>query len=144
MTDTFTDEVDDTAPNPATSDPTPPITTVPDPTSSAFWTSPSSYITLSTVILPIITMIWHKDTSAAAKAIAEAAPLLAAVALLVMRGLHKRAVIAANATVQTEKVRAAADAAAHRRQLSHEKQLRALEMASPAEKKQFVAAHLAA
>lgn len=138
-----TTEVDGPVTTPE-SDPTPPVETTPDPTSSAFWTSPSSYITVATYVLPILSTILHKDFSQYAQAISQLAPLVATAVLLVMRGQHKKAVIAANAAVQVAKVHAVADAAAHRRQLKHDAKMKALDLASVAEKKAFVSTQLAA
>ena len=125
-------------------DPTPPVETTPDPTSSAFWTSPSSYLTLSTYLLPVLSLLFHKDFSQYAQAISQLAPLVATAVLLIMRGQHKKAVIAANAQVQVAQVQAVADAVAHRRQLVHDAKMQALQLASAAEKKAFVTAQLAA
>lgn len=134
----------ETDPTTATSDPMPPVTTTPDPTSSAFWTSPSSYVTVATYLLPILSTLFHKDFSSYAQAISQLAPLVATAVLLVMRGQHKKAVIAANAAVQVAKVHVLADAAAHRRQLAQEAKLKAVDMATAVEKRAFVAKHLAA
>ena len=82
--------------NPSTSPVTPSPAPAGDFTSSSFWTSPSSYITIATYLLPILTGIFHKDFSQYAQAVSQLAPLVATAVLLIMRGLHKNTVVTSN------------------------------------------------
>ena len=82
--------------DPGTSPVMPAPTPVGDFGSSAFWTSPSSYITIATFLLPVLATVFHKDFTQYAQAISQLAPLVATAVLLVMRGSHKRAVLVAN------------------------------------------------
>lgn len=95
--------------NPSTSPVTPSPAPAGDFTSSSFWTSPSSYITIATYLLPILTGIFHKDFSKYAQAVAELAPLVATAVLLIMRGLHKRTVIMSNTTLALQRTQFAFD-----------------------------------
>lgn len=67
-----------------------------DFTTGSFWASPSTWITITTYLLPILTAVFHRDFSAQAKAIAQIAPMIATGVLLLARNLHKREVIRAN------------------------------------------------
>lgn len=95
--------------NPSTSPVTPSPTPAGDFTSSSFWTSPSSYITIATYLLPILTGVFHKDFNQYAQAVAELAPLVATAVLLIMRGLHKRTVITSNMTLALQRTQYAFD-----------------------------------
>ena len=89
--------------NPSTSPVTPSPAPAGDFTSSSFWTSPSSYITIATYLLPILTGIFHKDFSQYAQAVSQLAPVIATAVLLIMRGLHKRTVITSNTTLALQR-----------------------------------------
>lgn len=65
-------------------------------TVSPIWTSPSTYIAISSYILPVLALVFHRDFSAQAKVLVDAAPGVATVVLLIMRQLHRTAVIKAN------------------------------------------------
>ena len=95
--------------DPSTSPVAPSSAPAGDFTSSSFWTSPSSYITIATYLLPILTGVFHRDFSQYAQAIAQLAPLVATAVLLVMRGLHKRTVITANASLALQRTQHAFD-----------------------------------
>lgn len=75
-----------------------------DFTTGAFWESPSTYLALSSYLLPLLSLIFHKDFSVAAKAISEFAPIFATGVLMLMRNLHKREVIKANAQLALQRL----------------------------------------
>ena len=95
--------------NPSTSPVTPSPAPAGDFTSSSFWTSPSSYITIATYLLPILTGIFHKDFSQYAQAVSQLAPLVATAVLLIMRGLHKDTVVTSNMTLALQRTQHAFD-----------------------------------
>lgn len=114
MTSPDITETDDTAPvdsnaplseaDPGTS----PVVPAPAPPgdfgTSSVWTSPSTYITAISYLLPILSTIFHKDFTQYAQAISQAAPIVATAILLVARNLHKREVIRANAQLAVERL----------------------------------------
>lgn len=67
-----------------------------DFTTSTFFTSPSTYLTLVTYLLPLLNLIFGEDVSAPAEAVANAAPIIATAVLLVMRNRAKVVVTEAN------------------------------------------------
>ncbi len=87
---------------------------------NSIWTSPSLYLTLATYLLPLLTMIFHRDVSAVVQAIAQAAPGIATVALLIARVLHKNTIIKANAGLAAERMRVTASLQSQHLAMQHE------------------------
>lgn len=74
----------------------------PDPgafTASSFFTSPSTYLTLVTYLLPILNMVFGQDVSETAQAFANASPIIATGILLVARNRQQIARVHANTTL---------------------------------------------
>lgn len=63
---------------------------------STFWTSPSTYLTLVTYLLPLLNIAFGRDVSALAEAVANMAPIVATGILLVMRNIAQGRVTQAN------------------------------------------------
>lgn len=78
----------------------PPVTPpAPDPgafTANSFFTSPSTYLTLVTYLLPILNMVFGQDVSEVAQAFANAAPVVATGILLVARNRQQISRVQAN------------------------------------------------
>lgn len=65
-------------------------------TANSFFTSPSTYLTLITYLLPILNMVFGQDVSEVAQAFANAAPIIATGILLVARNRQQIALVQAN------------------------------------------------
>ena len=87
-----------------TSDPsvqplTPPSDPPGDFTSTPIWQSPSTWLTLSTYLLPLFTLIFKDNAPAVVEAVVAIGPLLATVILVIQRNANHRQLVQANANL---------------------------------------------
>jgi hypothetical protein len=77
-----------------------PVHPAPEPpgdfATSAFWTSPSSWLTITSYLLPILNLLFGRDVSEVAQAAANLGPIVATAVLLYSRARAKEVVTRAN------------------------------------------------
>lgn len=100
----MSDEIDDTAPDPSAS----PVSPAPEPpgdfANDPFWQSPSTWITLSTLLAPLLTYIFKEHAPKVIEAIVTAGPIVAGLVLVVQRNMNHRNVQQLNASLAHQRM----------------------------------------
>lgn len=90
----------DSTTSPAAPAPIPPG----DFTNSSVWTSPSTYLTLSTYLLPLFTLIFKDNANAVVNAVVGIAPIVATLVLVIQRNQNHRNVQQLNAQLTVQRM----------------------------------------